>query len=85
MPQISNFYGIIIYINFRDHMPPHFHAWYGDYKVTINIKDGVVKGEMPSRALKLLFEWMEAHREELMKAWEQTQKGENPSKIEPLK
>lgn len=28
-------------------MPPHFHAWYGEYKVIVNINDGVVKGEMP--------------------------------------
>ena len=47
MPQISSFYGIIIFLNFADHLPPHFHAWYGDYKCIVNIKDGVVKGEMP--------------------------------------
>ena len=45
MPQISFFYGIYIWMNFSDHQPPHFHAWYGDYKVIVNIKDGVVRGE----------------------------------------
>lgn len=29
-------------MNFADHAPAHFHAWYGDYKVIISIKDGVV-------------------------------------------
>ena len=48
MPQISFFYGIIM--NFADHAPAHFHAWYGDYKVIVSIQDGVVKGEMPGRA-----------------------------------
>ena len=43
MPQISFFYGIYIWMNFSDHQPPHFHAWYGDYKVIVNIKDGIVK------------------------------------------
>lgn len=47
MPQISDFYGILIWMNYKDHMPPHFHAWYGDYRCIVNIKDGVVKGEMP--------------------------------------
>ena len=50
MPQISTFYGIIILMNFADHAPSHFHAWYGEYKVTVSIKDGVVKGEMPQMA-----------------------------------
>jgi hypothetical protein len=26
MPEISRFYGIIITINYDDHLPPHFHA-----------------------------------------------------------
>ena len=47
MPQISFFYGIYIWMNFSDHQPPHFHVWYGDYKAIVNIKDGIVKGEMP--------------------------------------
>lgn len=85
MPQISSFYGIIIFLNFADHLPPHFQAWYGDYKCIVNIKDGVVKGEMPSRALKMIFEWMETHRSELETAWEQAVRGEHPNKIEPLK
>ena len=47
MPQISAFYGLIILMNFKDHAPPHFHVWYGDYKVTITIQDGIVTGNMP--------------------------------------
>lgn len=45
MPQICTFYGLIILMNFADHTPAHFHVWYNDYKVIVNIKDGVVKGE----------------------------------------
>ena len=30
MPTICMFRGIKIYINLRDHMPPHFHATYGE-------------------------------------------------------
>ena len=39
---------------------------------------------MPKRALKLVFEWMEIHKEELIENWDLTQKGELPNKIEPL-
>ena len=44
MPQISFFYGIYIWMNYSDHHPPHFHAWYGDYKIIVTIKDGIIKG-----------------------------------------
>ena len=85
MPQISSFYGIIILMNFTDHAPAHFHAWSNEYKVIVSIKDSIVKGEMPGRALKMILEWLEQHREELMKNWEKAQKGDPLDKIDPLK
>ncbi|MCO6498116.1 MAG: DUF4160 domain-containing protein [Chitinophagaceae bacterium] len=39
MPRISAFYGILVYMYYNDHEPPHFHAIYGDYEVLININD----------------------------------------------
>ncbi len=85
MPQISFFYGIIILMNYVDHAPAHFHAWYGEYKIIVSINDGIVKGEMPGRALKMILEWLELHREELLEAWEIAQVGGKLNKIEPLK
>ncbi|MCQ2316436.1 MAG: DUF4160 domain-containing protein [Bacteroidales bacterium] len=85
MPQISNFYGIIILMNFTDHAPAHFHAWYNEYKISVDIKDGVVKGEMPARALRMVLEWLDLHREELMLNWEKAQNGLPLVKIESLK
>lgn len=49
MPTISEFFGIRIEIRFLDHNPPHFHAKYQKDKVSIEIKDGKVKGEMSER------------------------------------
>ena len=85
MPQISSFFGIIIFMNYSDHVPPHFHAWYNEYKVTVSIKEGVVKGEMPGRALRMILEWLDIHREELMENWEKSVKKQALNKIEPLK
>jgi Domain of unknown function (DUF4160) len=85
MPEISRFYGLIILMNFKDHNPPHFHVWYGDFKAIVTIVDGIVKGEMPQRALKMIFDWLEIHREELLIDWELAQKGDELLKIEPLK
>jgi hypothetical protein len=51
----------------------------------INISDEIVEGFMPKRALKLVFEWMDLHKMELLENWELAQKGEILKSIEPLK
>ena len=85
MPEICRFFGIIITMFADDHNPPHFHVRYGDYEAIVTIDKGVVKGEMPGRALKMILEWLEQHKEELMENWEKAQKGDPLEKIEPLK
>lgn len=85
MPTISEFFGIFIYIRFLDHNPPHFHAKYGDQEVTIDIVNGAIRGEMSERALRLILEWLDLHRAEILEAWHKAANGEQPGKIEPLK
>jgi hypothetical protein len=50
VPVISRFLGIAISILFRDHDPPHFHAVYGEFRISVTIRDGVVRGRFPGRA-----------------------------------
>ncbi|WP_162054821.1 DUF4160 domain-containing protein [Pontibacter pamirensis] len=84
MPEISRFYGIVIYMFYNDHNPPHFHVEYGEFKAVVSFDEEIVKGNMPKRALKLVFEWMDLHNGELMKNWELARSGEPLNKIEPL-
>jgi hypothetical protein len=37
MPTVSMFYGIIIRMYYApgEHRPPHFHAYYGEYRATL--------------------------------------------------
>ena len=44
MPTISMFFGIIIRMYFApgEHPPPHFHAYYNEYKATVNIRTGEI-------------------------------------------
>ena len=37
MPRISEFYGIVVFMLYADHNPPHFHARYGGCKHTVEI------------------------------------------------
>jgi hypothetical protein len=69
MPEISRFLGIIIFVLYDDHNPPHFHANYGDYNIEIEINTGIIEGKFPKRALKSVLEWYEMYREQLLEDW----------------
>ena len=85
MPEVSRFFGIVIFMNYNDHLPPHFHAKYQEQEVTIEIETGLVTGTMSKRALRMVFEWMESHQEELLRNWERARAREDLEKIAPLK
>lgn len=85
MPEISKFYGLVIYMYINDHNPPHFHVIYGEYEASINIEDGLVNGTLPRRALKMVFEWLDLHKDELMENWKRLSNYDSLIKIEPLK
>ena len=57
MPELCRFLGIVIYMYYRDHAPPHFHAEYAEFEITVEIESGVVTGKFPRRALNLVMEW----------------------------
>lgn len=85
MPIISRFFGIIIRMFFNDHAPPHFHAEYAEHRAVIDIRTlEVIEGKLPRRALELVLDWAELHREELMGDWELCQQHQQPVEIAPL-
>lgn len=85
MPTISMFFGILIQMHWREHAPPHFHALYGEYEALIDIRTlEIISGNIPKRALALVLEWAQAHRNELMEDWELCEHNQNPKKIQPL-
>lgn len=85
MPVISSFYGIDIKLYFRDHFPPHFHAFYGEFSVEVAISDlTVLAGGLPRRAMSLVLQWAKIHRAELLAQWERARNGVNPNRIDPL-
>jgi len=62
MPEISRFLGIVIRMYYREHNPPHFHAEYGEYEITVQILSGIIEGGFPKRALNAVMEWYEKTR-----------------------
>jgi hypothetical protein len=85
MPEISRFFGISIKMFFGDHVPPHFHAEYGDYKAQVNIGSHVIiAGNLPPRVLGMVIEWAALHQDELFELWKLAAQNKPLHRIEPL-
>ncbi len=85
MPTICMFRGIKIYINYNEHIPPHFHAKYGEYECSITIDDiELLNGDMLNKQLKMLFGWAALHQEELKEEWYLAEQKQELFQIAPL-
>ena len=86
MPEISRFFGIVISMHFREHLPPHFHAEYGEDEATIDIRAlTVLDGALSSRSLGMVIEWASQHQSELSDLWDRAQHRQPLYKLPPLK
>jgi len=85
VPKVSEFFGIAVYVHWRDHDPPHFHAVYAGEEVSISIETlAILKGGLPPRVLGLVTEWALLHQDALRFAWRRSRNLEPLSRIEPL-
>jgi hypothetical protein len=85
MPRISEFFGIIIAMYYNDHTPPHFHAIYGEFEAKFSLETlEILDGEFPRRALAMVLEWAELHRNELRANWKRARSGVPLKLIAPL-
>ena len=86
MPKISDFYGVLIYMYYMEHNPPHFHALYNEHEALIEIGDRpkILEGSLPNRAKKMVLEWARLHLEELERNWENAEQNKKLSQIPPL-
>jgi len=85
VPRISEFFGVIVYMYFNDHRPPHFHAEYGDFEAVYAIDTlDTLRGRLPRRAHSMVIEWALAHRAELRDDWDRARQQLPLEEIEPL-
>lgn len=84
MPAISMFYGIVIYMYYRDHMPPHFHARYQGQEAVFSFEGDLMEGELPARQKKLIAAWAVLNSEDLEANWELARNKQELFKIRPL-
>jgi len=84
MPELSRFLGIVIAMFYREHGVPHFHAVYEEYEISVEVETGTIHGRFPPRALKLVLEWMNLHKAELLEDWQLAKQGQPLKRIAPL-
>jgi hypothetical protein len=85
MPRISEFFGIAIYMYYKDHVPPHFHTIYAQYEAMVGIDPvEVLEGILPRRVQSLVFEWAAMYQDELQANWKLARAGEPLQRIPPL-
>jgi hypothetical protein len=84
MPEISRFLGIVIGIFYSEHGVAHFHAVYGEYEVSVEVESGTIHGKFPPRALRLVLEWANLHKQELIDNWQLARQGQPLNRIAPL-
>ena len=85
VPEISRFFGIVIAMYYTDHALPHFHARYGERRISMAIENGrILSGDFPDRAAGLVREWLDLHRGELLVDWDLARARKPLKKIAPL-
>jgi len=85
MPRISSFYGIVISMYYDEHGVPHFHVYYAEHDASIAIETlEILGGSLPRRAQRLVTEWAELHRDELLANWQRARDEQPLEDIEPL-
>ena len=85
MPEISRFFGMVVFMYWDEHNPPHFHVKYGGEQATINIQTlEIIEGKLNRRATELVLEWAELHQADLLENWDKCTLKQKPNKIAPL-
>ena len=82
MPEVSRFLGIVIGIFHSEHAVAHFHAVYGAHEISVERESGTI--EFPARALRLVLEWANLHKQELIENWELARQGQPLKRVAPL-
>jgi hypothetical protein len=85
MPVLSMFYGIIISMYFRDHLPPHFHAAFQGKEAIFSLDGALLEGDFPANKSRMVAVWAEIHREELIANWQLASEMRSLFKIDPLR
>ena len=89
MPIVSQFYGIIISMHYREndkHKLAHLHAEYAEFDAVFDLEGNLLGGKVPNKQEKMIQAWIAIHQDELKALWKLIKnKSGEWFKVEPLK
>ena len=69
----------------QKHAGPVLREWrLGDFKISVEIEQRVVRGEFPGSALRRVLDWADLHQSELLDNWQLARTGAPLQRIDPL-
>jgi hypothetical protein len=84
--ELSQFFGMTIYMPNRASPPPHFIVTHDAEKAWFEISPcRLLEGSLAPRGAAMVAEWAAAHEKELLAAWNELAAGREPKRIEPLR
>ncbi len=57
---------------------------HGEHEISVEVETGRIHGYFPPRALKIVVEWTEPHKAELVEDWQLAKQGQPLKPIAPL-
>ena len=88
MPRISEFFGIVILMYWKDtkrHSMPHIHVRYAGEEAVFTLNGELIAGSLGPRAQRLVREWVKERKAHLEYAWSQAVIGKEVPWIAPIK
>ena len=75
MPEIRRFGGFKLLMFFQDENPPHVHIKGPDFAAKIRLSNGeLIAGNAPNRVLREARRWLQEHRSESSRLWNEFQR-----------
>jgi hypothetical protein len=87
MPEVCRFFGIVVYMYWFDidkHKKPHFHAKNAEFKAVFDLEGNVIEGSLGKTGDRLVKEWSELRKLEIVDAWEKAIAGKEIPWIRPI-
>ena len=82
MPTVAIVEGIRVIFYWNDHLPPHFHVEFAEFRGQVSIETlELLEGNLPAAKLAILRQWAASHQMELRQCWDKARNNENPGKV----
>ena len=68
----------------REHGVPHFHVRYGGQRASVEIRTGLIRGNLAPPVRRRALEWLSRRRPELLDNWERGKRRQILRSVDPL-